>query len=633
MESWTTDFMDKMQSEINATLSTTLGVDVRECSDKDKIECTKLHSTFKLPIEYVNSDELHPLSEVVTQDLELVKEEGELSVYERLFQPTNILGHNMIDDWKKQFTSNKQYLLDTQSVIADTIPPASFFDNSGTSDQEFIKNWEELKIKHDTFLEKYGYIEFSMLESFNRSSLFLQILSVANMMSPVISLMLPFIFLIFPFIILKVRGIPISLNTYINVLMDIAKHHFIGKMLSNVKNISPTNIIYMLFGTGMFFYQIYQNIISCKRFYRNVQRLSRHLIIFKEYLGHSIESIGQFTLIHKDKTSYNEFCEESNRHKMVLIDIKRILDVHENSDFSVFDIGKIGSLLKNYYELHSNKHYERSLRYSFGFEGFLDNLRGLKLHVSKGVVNNVAINNETACNFKGQYYPLQIDQDKCVKNTCDLSKKIIITGPNASGKTTLLKTTTINIICSQQIGMGFLAEGSTINPYTHIHSYLNIPDTSQRDSLFQAESRRCKDILDIIQSAPKTSRHFGIFDELYSGTNPDEATKSGYAFLKYLSKYRNVDFILTTHYNKICLKLNKNENIQNYKMNVIEKEDGNLDYTYKMRRGISKVQGAIKILEDMKYPQEIIDEVKNFNKKPKDSLIEMVDEKKIQKHD
>jgi len=104
MESWTTDFIDKMQSEINATLSTTLGVDVRECSGQDKIECTKLHSTFKLPIEYVNSDELHPLSEVVTQDLELVKEDGELSVYERLFQPTNILGHNMIDDWKKQFT-------------------------------------------------------------------------------------------------------------------------------------------------------------------------------------------------------------------------------------------------------------------------------------------------------------------------------------------------------------------------------------------------------------------------------------------------------------------------------------------------------------------------------------------------
>ena len=35
-----------------------------------------------------------------------------------------------------------------------------------------------------------------------------------------------------------------------------------------------------------------------------------------------------------------------------------------------------------------------------------------------------------------------------------------------------------------------------------------------------------------------------------SGTNPIEAKKAGYAFLSYLSKYNNVDFILTTYYYK-----------------------------------------------------------------------------------
>jgi DNA mismatch repair ATPase MutS len=120
---------------------------------------------------------------------------------------------------------------------------------------------------------------------------------------------------------------------------------------------------------------------------------------------------------------------------------------------------------------------------------------------------------------------------------------------------------------------------------------------------------------------------------LYSGTNPEEATKSGYAFLKYLSKYKNVDFILTTHYNKICVKLNKNENIQNYKMNVIENTDSKLVYTYKMKKGISKVQGAIKILEDMEYPEEIINDVKNFSKKSKDPVIEKVENSKTQIHD
>jgi len=616
MESWVNDFIKKTEKEVNIALSQTLGV--QPTSEEDvSFDKDKLHSPFKLPIEYVDENCLHPLSNTVCEDLELVKEEGELSVYEKLFQPTNVLGHNLLKDWKNNFTSDEQYLLDSQAILKETKPLPSFFKKHDISDKEFLDNWDELKIDHQVFLEKYGFIEWSIIESFNRSSLFLQLLSIVNMMSPVISLTLPFIFLLFPFLILKLRRIPITMNTYISVLADIAKHHFIGKTLSNMKNISPTNLVYIVMGTGMFFYQIYQNILSCKRFYRNVQRLSRHLIIYKDYLGHSIQNIDYFVSIHKDKQSYKVFCNDAIKHSTVLKEIHSILRDHINPDFTVFDVGKIGLLLKNYYVLHTNKLYEKSLRYSFGFEGYIDNIQGLQLHMSKKAINTILVNNDDKCIFNEQYYPLQIEESKCVKNTCNLTKKMIITGPNASGKTTLLKTTTINIICAQQIGAGFFGENSNINPYTHIHSYLNIPDTSQRDSLFQAESRRCKDIIDIIHDSSKMSRHFGIFDELYSGTNPEEATKSGYAFLKYLSKYSNVDFILTTHYNKICMKLHKNENIQNYKMNVIEKDDNKLIYTYKMKKGISKVQGAIKILEEMKYPEEIINDVKNFSKKPK----------------
>jgi len=196
-----------------------------------------------------------------------------------------------------------------------------------------------------------------------------------------------------------------------------------------------------------------------------------------------------------------------------------------------------------------------------------------------------------------------------------LSMNMVITGPNASGKTTALKTTTLNIIFSQQFGCGFYTS-CVLNPYTHIHSYLNIPDTSGRDSLFQAESRRCKEIIDIInvENGEHTqSRHFCIFDELYSGTNPTEATKSAYAFLLYLSKRENVDFILTTHYVSICKKLKRSNKIQNYKM-MIDLSGGtnNVKYTYKMKKGISKIQGAILILEEMNYPKEIINEIRYY---------------------
>ena len=109
------------------------------------------------------------------------------------------------------------------------------------------------------------------------------------------------------------------------------------------------------------------------------------------------------------------------------------------------------------------------------------------------------------------------DKIKPIKNDVKL-QNYIITGPNASGKTTLLKTTMLNIIFSQQFGYGFYKKAK-IFPFKILNSYINIPDTTGRDSLFQAEARRCLNILNNIKDNKK-DHAFIIFDEIYSGTNP-----------------------------------------------------------------------------------------------------------------
>ena len=47
-------------------------------------------------------------------------------------------------------------------------------------------------------------------------------------------------------------------------------------------------------------------------------------------------------------------------------------------------------------------------------------------------------------------------------------------------------------------------------------------------------------------------------------------------------------------------------------MDVSFDDQGKITYTYKMKKGISKVQGALLILEDMNYPNEILDSIKNY---------------------
>ena len=189
-----------------------------------------------------------------------------------------------------------------------------------------------------------------------------------------------------------------------------------------------------------------------------------------------------------------------------------------------------------------------------------------------------------------------------------MNKNIIITGPNAAGKTTTIKATIINLLLSQQIGFGFYKKSVT-STFDFIHCYLNIPDSSSRDSLFQAEARRCKNILDIIEKNPN-KKHFCIFDELYSGTNPYEAISSAYSYLKYISKNKNVRFLLTTHYIKICNLFNKEKNINNKSMKTLVKNNSLPVYTYKLENGISNIKGGVSVLTNLDYPEKIINVTK-----------------------
>jgi DNA mismatch repair ATPase MutS len=146
-------------------------------------------------------------------------------------------------------------------------------------------------------------------------------------------------------------------------------------------------------------------------------------------------------------------------------------------------------------------------------------------------------------------------------------------------------------------------------PFHYFHCYLNIPDTSGRDSLFQAEARRCKEILNSINDNADKS-HLCVFDELYSGTNPVEAESTTKEFMEYISnkKFR-VRTILTTHYVNVCKQLNKNENIKNYHMEIKQINPSDRIYTYKLKSGISEIKGAINILKQFNYPIEILNKL------------------------
>ena len=567
---------------------------------------------FRLPIQYV--EEIYTLDETVASDLELIAREGIETMYHPLMNPKTPFEEKMIPHLGKYYTTNKTFLTETQHVVKSI----GSLDIMYPDYEPIMTIWKDTK-EDPYFLEKYSYMELGMLKWVNHHPSFLQAISIVNMGSPVLSFLIPFILFLMPFFIVKLQGHPITLSIYFSVLKDISRNHFIGKMIGSAENLNAQNILYLLVLAGLYIYQIYQNYMTCLRFYANISRINQQICHMQEYLAYTTAIMGSFEDVIKGLSTYGGFSKDLATCRQRLERLREHIRDVRPFEPSFSKVGEIGGLLGCYYTLYSNEDYAAALQYSFGFHGYFLTLRGIYENIATGSIAFATFESkeeDKGLVIKDQYYPA-LANETFVTNDANLSKNLVITGPNAAGKTTFLKTTMLNIIFTQQFGCGFYSGCVMTEPYSHLHSYLNIPDTSGRDSLFQAESRRCKDIIDHVVVAPIEERHFCIFDELYSGTNPVEATKSAYAFLLWLSQRSNVDFILTTHYADMCsrFKVKKIARISNCQMEAIEAEDGDISYTYRLIPGISKIQGAVKVLREMAYPEEILETISGYDKK------------------
>jgi hypothetical protein len=581
----------------------------KKSEDQENSIIHKINDYFKTPI-YYNTDKVEVKKNIVA-DLELINtvDDSCNPIYSYCFNNDNDVSKKVTEQIAKYYTTDISFLQDNQKLIKEYKSPEIRYTKSSSNYKNIIDIWNELKVEAG-FKEKYYYVDWEMIEFLNTSEVFLQFISIYNLFSPIFSLMVPIIILIIPFFILKMKGLPLSVNEYIDVLKVVAQSNAIGKLFTvNFSEISSQEKMYIFISAAFYLFSIYQNVMVCARFNNNMKTIHNHFREIELYLDNTIETIDNYLRYTTDLQSHQPFNETLISKKSILENINA--KMKSISEYSLYNIGKfkeIGRILKYFYELHSSKEYEDAIMYSIGFNGYIDCLEGLQNNIMERKIQFATFikgKEKSSKNsvFKNSYYASLSRTGKPVKNTIKFKKNLIITGPNASGKTTILKSTLINIILTQQFGCGFY-ESAKIAPFKHIHCYLNIPDTSGRDSLFQAEARRCKEILDVI-SANKSESHFCVFDELYSGTNPEEAESSATAFMMYLQKYKNVSSLLTTHFVKVCKKLDKVKGIQNCKM-ATEKTGHKIKYLYRLESGISEVKGGINVLADMNYPKEIL---------------------------
>jgi len=566
---------------------------------------SEMNDHFKLPIFY--NEKKVKIKQNIVNDLELVKTidaSGCEPIYSYFFNNDNDLSKKLTEQVSEYYTTDVTFITQNQELLKDYKKLDKKYTTYSPNYKNIVEIWNEIKCETD-FKEKYYYIDWPILEFLNKSEHFLQFMSLYNLASPIISLFVPIIILIVPFFVIKMKGLELTVSEYIEVLKVLAQSHAIGKLFTQFNEVSFNEKIYLVISAAFYVFSIYQNVTVCLKFHNNMIKIHNHFNEINNYLDYTITSMDNYLSYSTHLSTQNDFNNVLREKKIMLETIqKKISFISEYKLTSIKKMQEIGHILKYFYELHDDQKYNDAIIYSFGFNGYVDCLEGLINNIEERKLNYSAfIKNKKKTIFKNSYYaPLK--NENPIKNTIKLKKNIIITGPNASGKTTTLKSTLINIIFTQQFGCGFY-DSAQLMPFKYIHCYLNIPDTSGRDSLFQAEARRCKDILDIVTTNSEET-HFCVFDELYSGTNPDEAVTSATAFMNYLIKNENVYCLLTTHFTKICKNVKKNKNILNCHMST-EKINNKLSYKYKLLEGISEVKGGITVLTEMNYPKEIID--------------------------
>ena len=580
-----------------------------------------INDIFKIPICF--NKQVKVINNSVMDDLELVKtnnhldtnkqliDKDESPIYHSIFNPNNTASAKVVEQFATHYTTDSKYLKDTQLLIKslsskelNTINNKHNFYDSDIN--TVVTKWEEI-IKDTGFCEKYLYIDWQFAKELNNNASFLQIMSIYNIASPLFSLCLPIFVLIIPFFIIKLKGIKLDIKEYVELLKTIVSNHAIFKVFTQFHKVETGQKLYLVFSAAFYLFSIYQNILVCIRFYSNMKKIHDYIATFKPFLAYTLDTMNYFHEKTRLLANYNIFNNELKDKMVLLGEISNKIEAISPFGLTITKLTEVGNIMHVFYQLHDNIRYKDAFTYAFGFNGYFQLMVNLSIHVkNKKMVKTQFIGkNKNKTVFKAMYYPKFVNNDEAsiVKNDCSLEKNIIITGPNASGKTTTLKTALINIILSQQVGFGCF-KSLKLKPYDFFHCYLNIPDTSGRDSLFQAEARRCKEIIDCINDNEELT-HFCIFDELYSGTNPDEAIISAGAFMDYIVKNNNVACMLTTHYIDLCKKLSKNNKIKNYHMQV-SKTNNDIKYTYLMKSGISSIKGGLKVLHDMNYPQEIL---------------------------
>jgi DNA mismatch repair protein MutS len=173
---------------------------------------------------------------------------------------------------------------------------------------------------------------------------------------------------------------------------------------------------------------------------------------------------------------------------------------------------------------------------------------------------------------------------------------LFLTGANMAGKSTFIKSIGAAVYLAH-LGMGVPAKHLQLTLFDGILSNINVEDNIVKgESYFFNEVQRIKNTITRINDNKKW---LVLIDELFKGTNVQDAMKCSGAVIKGLIKIPNSLFILSTHLYEIAEELKPYPNIIFRYFETEVKED-QLLFSYQLKEGVSNDRIGYLILKQEK---------------------------------
>jgi DNA mismatch repair protein MutS len=209
------------------------------------------------------------------------------------------------------------------------------------------------------------------------------------------------------------------------------------------------------------------------------------------------------------------------------------------------------------------------------------------LSLAKGIVKHqfrFPVFIEEGLSIKGFYHPLIHNP---VVNDIEVTETVtLITGPNMSGKSTLLKSIGLCVTLAH-LGLAVPAEKCELAWFDVISIAINLNDDILNGySHFMTEVMSLKNVL---LQARETRRCFAIFDELFRGTNPEDALAISRRTISGLTQFKDSCFFISTHLHQLKESTMTNPHVHTHYIDCQLNRNKPI-FTYSLRKGWSDLR-------------------------------------------